>query len=115
MLENLMIKKYLSEADDSSIRSNLFNLILQNRWSNFIIAKHVYFKDNLQGIPLIFIGTLFSQFPKRQLLPFILEIFSVKTKFLRSTFDQNFDISICPIQWSVYVKGILSEQSAITQ
>lgn len=64
MLENLMIKEYLLEADDSSIRSNLFNLILQNRWSNFIIAKLDYFKNSLQRIPLIFIGTLFSQFLK---------------------------------------------------
>lgn len=64
MLENLMIKKYLLKADDSSIRSNLFRLILQNRWSNFIIAKHAYFKNSLQRIPLIVIGTLLSQFFK---------------------------------------------------
>lgn len=56
MLENLMIKEYLLEADDSSIRSNLFNLILQNRWSNFIIAKLDYFKNSLQRIPFEYVN-----------------------------------------------------------
>lgn len=80
----------------------MFNLILQNRWSNFIIAKHVYFKNSFQRIPLIFIGTLFSQFFKGNFWQFILEIFSVKAEFLRSTFDQNFDISISQFTSKVY-------------
>lgn len=64
LFENLPIEKYLLETDDSSITSKLFNLILQNRRSNFIIPKHVYFKNSLQRIPLIFMGRLFSQFFK---------------------------------------------------
>lgn len=64
LFENLLIEKYLLETDDSSITSKLFNLILQNRRSNFIIPKHVYFKNSLQRIPLIFMGRLFSQFFK---------------------------------------------------
>lgn len=43
LFENLLIEKYVLEADDSSITSKLFNLILLNRTEQFYYSKTCLF------------------------------------------------------------------------